>query len=74
MEQLLIFVLFFLKLTQYPSDSKPNTVACLKFEVRFNYKKHTETEMRLTYRVHFGPDRFSLHSYLGLFPLHVCHY
>ena len=66
---------FFLNLSsQYPSDSKPNTVACSKLEFRFDCQKDTETAMRPMYRVHFGPNRFSLHSYLGSFPLHVCQY
>ena len=73
MEQLLILS-FFPTLPQYRSDSKPNTVACSKFEIPFDCQGDTETAMRLMYRVHFGPDRFSLHSYLGSFPLHVCHY
>ena len=69
MEQLLILV--FLKLPQYHSDSKPNSS---KFEFSFDCQNDTETAMRLMYRVHFGPNRFSLHSYLGSFPLHVCYY
>ena len=69
------FLSFFsLKLPQCPSDSEPNTVACSKFEFPFDCQKNTRTAMRLMYRVHFGPDRFSLHSYLGLFSLHVGHY
>ena len=33
--------------SQYPSDSKPNTVACSKIEFPFNCQKDTETAMRL---------------------------
>ena len=39
---------FFPKLPQYPSDSKPTTVACSKFQFPFNCQKDTETAMRLT--------------------------
>ena len=39
--------LFFLKLPQYPSDSKPNAVACSKFEFPFDSQKDTETAMGL---------------------------
>ena len=60
MEQLLILGFFFLKLPQYSSDSKPNTVACSKFEFPLDCQKDTETAMRLMYRVRFGPNRFSL--------------
>ena len=69
-----LLILFFRKLPQYPFGSKPNTVACSKFEFLFDCQKDTETAMRLMYRVHFGNNRFSVHSYLGLFPLHVKHY
>ena len=40
---------FFPKLPQHPSDSKPNTVACLKFEFPLNCQKDIETAMRLMY-------------------------
>ena len=40
---------FFPKWPQYPSDSKPNTVACSKFEFSLNCQKDTETAMRLVH-------------------------
>ena len=43
------FLFFFPKLPQYPYDSKPNTVACSKFEFPLNCQKDTETTMRLMY-------------------------
>ena len=58
MKELLILVFFFLKLLQYPYDSKPNSVACSNFELPFNCQKDTETAMRLNYSVHFGPNKF----------------
>ena len=38
---------FFLKLPQNPSDSKPNTVACSTFEFPFDCQNDTKTAMRL---------------------------
>ena len=38
---------FFYKLPQYSSDSKPNTVACSKFEFPFDCQKDTETAVKL---------------------------
>ena len=48
-EQLLFLVFFPPKLPQYPSDAKPNTVACSKFEFPLNCQKDTATAMRLMY-------------------------
>ena len=48
-EQLLMLVFFQNCLWLYPSDSKPNTVACSKFQFPLNCQKDTETAMRLMY-------------------------
>ena len=47
-EQLSILVVF-QNCLEYPSDSKPNTVACSKFEFPLNCQKDTETAMRRMY-------------------------
>ena len=58
------YLFFFRKLPHYPFGSKPNTVACSKFEFLFDCQKDIETAMRLMYRVHFENNRFRVHSYL----------